>query len=88
MYGSPWGRPLGLSSQDSCRPSGDRSRNDHTLPIWAKHGIRQGGFWIGTQRKTMPYGTIPMGQMWVQYMIPAEKKHPYPVVMVHGGGRC
>ncbi len=46
----------------------------------------QGGFWIGTQRKTMPYGTIPMGQMWVQYMIPAEKKHPYPVVMVHGGG--
>ncbi len=46
----------------------------------------QGGFWIGTQRKTMPYGTIPMGQMFVQYMIPAEKKHPYPVVMVHGGG--
>jgi pimeloyl-ACP methyl ester carboxylesterase len=46
----------------------------------------QGGFWIGTQRKTMPYGTIPMGQMWAQYMIPAEKKHPYPVVMVHGGG--
>ncbi len=46
----------------------------------------QGGFWIGTQRKTMPYGTIPMGQMWVQYMIPAEKKHPYPVVMAHGGG--
>ena len=46
----------------------------------------QGGFWIGAQRKSMPYGTIPMGQMFVQYMIPAEKKHPYPVVMVHGGG--
>ncbi|HTA44552.1 MAG TPA: alpha/beta fold hydrolase [Bryobacteraceae bacterium] len=46
----------------------------------------QGGFWIDVQRKSMPYGTIPMGQMWVQYMIPAEKKHPYPVVMVHGGG--
>ena len=24
--------------------------------------------------------------MFVQYMIPAEKRHPYPVVMIHGGG--
>ncbi len=46
----------------------------------------QGCFWIGVQRKTLSYGTIPLGQMYVQYMIPAEKKHPYPVVMVHGGG--
>jgi len=46
----------------------------------------QGGFWIGIQRKQVSYGTIPMGQMFVQYMIPAEKRHPYPVVMVHGGG--
>ncbi len=46
----------------------------------------QGCFWVGVQRKQMSYGTIPMGQTYVQYMIPAEKKHPYPVVMVHGGG--
>ncbi len=46
----------------------------------------QGGFWIGVQRKQMPYGTIAQGQMFVQYMIPAEKRHPLPVVMVHGGG--
>jgi pimeloyl-ACP methyl ester carboxylesterase len=46
----------------------------------------QGCFWIGVQRKTMPYGTIALGQMFVQYMIPAEKRYPYPVVMVHGGG--
>ena len=46
----------------------------------------QGCFWVGVQRKKMSYGTIPMGQTYVQYMIPAEKKHPYPVVMVHGGG--
>ncbi len=46
----------------------------------------QGGFWVGVQRKTMPYGTIALGQMFVQYMIPAEKRHPFPVVMVHGGG--
>ena len=46
----------------------------------------QGCFWVGVQRKKMSYGTIPLGQTYVQYMIPAEKKHPYPVVMVHGGG--
>lgn len=46
----------------------------------------QGGFWLDVQRKKMPYGEIAQGQFFVQYMIPAEKKHPYPVVMVHGGG--
>jgi pimeloyl-ACP methyl ester carboxylesterase len=46
----------------------------------------QGGFWVGIRRKTMPYGTIPQGQMFVQYMIPAEKRYPYPVVLIHGGG--
>jgi pimeloyl-ACP methyl ester carboxylesterase len=46
----------------------------------------QGSFWVGVQRKKMPYGEIAMGQMYVQYMIPAERKHPLPIVMVHGGG--
>jgi pimeloyl-ACP methyl ester carboxylesterase len=46
----------------------------------------QGGFWVGIRKKTMPYGTIPQGQMFVQYMIPAERRHPYPVVLIHGGG--
>jgi len=46
----------------------------------------QGGFFVGIQRKPMPYGTIALGQIFVQYMIPAEKRHPYPIVMVHGGG--
>ena len=46
----------------------------------------QGCFWVGVQRKTMPYGTIPLGQTYVQYMIPAKRKHSLPIVMVHGGG--
>src|SRR5580704_15405996 len=46
----------------------------------------QGCFWVGVQRKSMPYGTIAQGQMFVQYMIPAEKRYQYPIVMVHGGG--
>jgi pimeloyl-ACP methyl ester carboxylesterase len=46
----------------------------------------QGGFFVGIRRKRMPYGTIAQGQMFVQYMIPAEQRSPYPVVLIHGGG--
>lgn len=45
----------------------------------------QGFFWVGTEHKKMPYGTILAGQMFVQYLIPAEVRHPYPVILVHGG---
>jgi len=45
----------------------------------------QGFFWIGINRKKMPYGTILAGQMYVQYLTPAEVRHPYPVILVHGG---
>ena len=46
----------------------------------------QGCFWVGVRKKTMSYGTIPQGQMFVQYMVPAERRHPYPVILIHGGG--
>jgi pimeloyl-ACP methyl ester carboxylesterase len=45
----------------------------------------QGFFWVGADYKQMPYGTILAGQMYVQYLAPAEVRHPYPVVLVHGG---
>jgi pimeloyl-ACP methyl ester carboxylesterase len=45
----------------------------------------QGYFWVGTEHKRAPYGTIVSGQMYVQYLVPAEVRHPYPVVLVHGG---
>lgn len=64
-------------------PGRDPNRNTESTALKLAD---QGCFWVGVQRKSMPYGAIPMGQMYVQYMIPAEKKHPYPVVMVHGGG--
>ncbi len=34
----------------------------------------------------MPYGEIAQGQMFVQYMIPADRRHALPIVMTHGGG--
>jgi len=45
-----------------------------------------GYFWVGTEHKKMPYGTIITGQMFVQYFTPAQVRHPYPIVLVHGGG--
>jgi pimeloyl-ACP methyl ester carboxylesterase len=46
-----------------------------------------GIFWVGTSnKKKMPYGTIHVGQMFVQYFEPAQQRHPLPVVLVHGGG--
>jgi pimeloyl-ACP methyl ester carboxylesterase len=46
----------------------------------------QGFFWVGVTRKPQPYGLAAAGQMFVQYQIPAERRHALPLVMVHGGG--
>jgi len=61
----------------------DRNRNTESTALKLAD---QGCFWVGVQRKKMAYGTIAQGQMFVQYMIPAERRSPYPVVMTHGGG--
>ena len=45
-----------------------------------------GFFWVGTEHKKMPYGTILRGQMYVQYLIPQQVRSQYPIVLVHGGG--
>ena len=45
----------------------------------------QGLFWVGTEHKKMPYGTILAGQMCVQYFIPSQVRHPYSIVLIHGG---
>src|SRR5579863_7028673 len=46
-------------------------------------------FWVGVERVTLPGGTSPVvsgKQMYVEYQIPAKVKHPYPIVLIHGGG--
>jgi pimeloyl-ACP methyl ester carboxylesterase len=50
----------------------------------------QGFFWVGKRVSTEqgangPRTTIS-GQMYVGYQLPAERRHPYPLVLVHGGG--
>lgn len=42
-------------------------------------------FFVGTQRKKVPYGTVAVGQSGVQSFIPTDVRHPNPIVLVHGG---
>jgi pimeloyl-ACP methyl ester carboxylesterase len=56
----------------------------------------QGFFWVGARTVTVPNGrtgfgppgpgTSIEGQMYVGFQLAANKKHPYPLVLVHGGG--
>ncbi len=45
-------------------------------------------FWYGVERVTLARGTVCNGmQMYVERWIPTEVRHPYPVVLIHGGYR-
>src|SRR5436309_6685445 len=44
-------------------------------------------FFVGVERAELARATYVNGkQMYVEYFIPAQVKHPYPMVLVHGGG--
>jgi pimeloyl-ACP methyl ester carboxylesterase len=48
----------------------------------------QGFFWVGARPKPAPTGTgtVIEGQMYVGFQLALHKRHPYPLVLVHGGG--
>ena len=55
----------------------------------------QGFFWVGAHPRQVEVpgpdgksapGSVIQGQMYVGFQLPAEKRHPYPLVLVHGGG--
>lgn len=56
----------------------------------------QGFFWVGVRTKAVETpargggpptrGTSIDGQMYVGFQLPARKRHPFPLVLVHGGG--
>jgi pimeloyl-ACP methyl ester carboxylesterase len=47
---------------------------------------RRGLFWVGVERAAHPAGTVTRGPMYVEWEAPAELRHPYPIVLIHGGG--
>jgi hypothetical protein len=44
-------------------------------------------FFVNSKIDPAVEGSAPIGQMYVEYMIPQRLRHRYPVVMVHGGSQ-
>jgi pimeloyl-ACP methyl ester carboxylesterase len=49
--------------------------------------VDQGYFFAGGRYVEHDGATVCIGQMFVQYQIPAERKQKFPVVMIHGGSQ-
>ena len=48
---------------------------------------RQGWVFAGGKYSTVNGKQVMSGQLYAEFQIPAKRTHPYPVVMVHGGGQ-
>jgi pimeloyl-ACP methyl ester carboxylesterase len=63
------------------------------MPSAAREGgeplviAEQGYFYVGGRYRKVKNGKFMSGQMFVQYQVPQKRRHPYPVVMWHGGGQ-
>jgi pimeloyl-ACP methyl ester carboxylesterase len=44
-------------------------------------------FFVGGKIDASAEGSPMVGHMYVEYMIPARRSHPFPIVMVHGGSQ-
>jgi pimeloyl-ACP methyl ester carboxylesterase len=47
----------------------------------------QGCFFAGGKYVESAAGKVMQGQMYVQYQVPAKRRYPHPIVMIHGGGQ-
>jgi pimeloyl-ACP methyl ester carboxylesterase len=48
---------------------------------------QQGYLFAGGKYFDGPNGRFMAGQAYVEYQIPKNRTHPYPIVMIHGGGQ-
>jgi pimeloyl-ACP methyl ester carboxylesterase len=48
---------------------------------------KQGYFFVGGKYYDTQNGRLMSGQMYVEFQIPAQLTHPYPIVMFSGGGQ-
>jgi len=63
-------------------PVGSSQAADDVLTI-----AKQGNFYVGGKYFESNGDTPMIGQAFVQFQIPQPQTHPYPIVMVHGGGQ-
>jgi pimeloyl-ACP methyl ester carboxylesterase len=73
-----------LANTLGCSASLERDGATHSRPLAI---AEQGYFFVGGKYVDRPNGQIMAGQMYVQFQIPEQRKHPYPIIMIHGGGQ-
>src|SRR5262245_14823861 len=44
-------------------------------------------FFVGGKIDNSVEGSPTVGQMYVEYMVPAKQTRPFPIIMVHGGSQ-
>ncbi|HEY6506817.1 MAG TPA: alpha/beta fold hydrolase, partial [Vicinamibacterales bacterium] len=74
--------PLGSSPAEAAQAASTAAANKIALDVaeWSY-------MWVNVRRAETARGAFVGGQqMYVEYMIPAQVRHPFPVVLVHGGG--
>src|SRR6516225_4378805 len=69
-----------LSGAISWQGAAAQIRNEPALVLSAF-----GNFYVGGSYDQAHAAHHHVGQMYVQYFIPAERKHAFPIVLVHGG---
>ena len=63
--------------------------NDAPRPFWQAvpaRTVRQGHFWVPGERVVVEGLTFQRGPLFTQWEAPEEVRHPWPIVLVHGGG--
>ena len=77
------GRERSALPQTRCKraqPAASSRRLRSNLAEWSY-------FWLGVERVALARGTVHNGMhMYVEYAVPTQVRHRYPVVLVHGGG--
>jgi len=59
-----------------------QAKDNLPLPI-----LREGYLFAGGKYSTVDGRRVMSGQIYVEFQIPRQRKYPYPVVMIHGGGQ-
>ena len=75
--------PLGALLASSPGITSSASAADEPPLVLAKASY----FFVGGKIDPSVEGSPMVGQMYVEYMIPQTLRHPYPVIMVHGGSQ-
>jgi pimeloyl-ACP methyl ester carboxylesterase len=77
------GAMLGAGALTAQQNKQERKDNDKGQPLVL---ATQGNFFVGGHYFTVAGQQYMSGQIYVDYQIPQNVKHKYPVVLIHGGG--